>query len=102
MLRHNVVVAQSSGAQTGNAQIAAGKSYIIGILITTDGSNNAVATLYSGTDNSGKKLIPTLTVPGADRLGGVMLPCYIRALDGIYLELSGTGAAAVVYYDKDR
>jgi len=102
MLRHSIVVAQSSGAQTGNGQIATGKSYLVGILITTDGSNNAVATLYNGTDNSGPKLIPTLTVPGADRLGGAMLPCYIRALDGIYLELAGTGAEAVVYYDRDR
>jgi hypothetical protein len=90
----------SSGQKgPGGELIVIGSGVLIGFIITTDGANPVTVDLYDklsvGVD--AEKLIPSFTVPGADRFGGAMLgPILFEK--GLYLNVSGTGAKVVTYY----
>ena len=91
--------ANNSGEKTASAVISAEGCVLAGVVVATDGTNDVTVTLYDhATEASGTKLLPTFTVKGADGIGGCCPPFPIRAVNGVYLELSGDGAKANVYY----
>jgi len=70
---------------------------LVGVVVSTDGTNDVTVNIYAGSDATGTKLIPQITIAGADRLGGIV-GLRVHADDGIYLVMSGTGGRCVVYY----
>jgi hypothetical protein len=89
----------SSGEKTASTVIKAGRCRLGGVLISTDGVNPAVVNLYnSASGATGKKLVPQLTVAGADNIGGAVVP-NVAANQGIYLEIVSGNPRVVVYHD---
>lgn len=90
----------SSGLKTSSAIIATGRYRLGGVLIVTDGTNAATVIIYDALSATSTILFKG-TVPGSANFGGSSWEIPIRAKTGIYAEISGTGAACVVYFDKE-
>jgi hypothetical protein len=91
-------VYKSSGAlgPSAGACVLAKKGILAGALVSTNGTNDATLTVYDSLTAAGNQLLPTIVVPGANLLGGVIIP--IEAETGITYVLTGTGARVVIYY----
>ena len=89
--------ALSSGTKEADGQVVARDAQLIGVTILTNGSADATVELHAGTDTEGKKLFHGLVV-GANKFGAFFLPVAVYAPDGIYLNITGTGASCIVYY----
>jgi len=87
--------ARCSGLKSADATIKSGKTVLAAVLVLTDGSNDATLTIYDNTSASGTKLLE-VTVPAADRYA--LFPLWVRANNGLYADISGTGAQYIVYY----
>lgn len=86
---------------TATGQAVADSCVFNGIMIKTNGTNDVTISVYSGTTNAGDKLIPASTiVPGSSRLSSIEADPGISCPNGVYIELSGTGAVAQVLYDN--
>ena len=89
-----------SGILTTDTQVYASSAVLTGVIIYTDGTNDATVTLHDGT-GTGDKVICKFTVKGSDNYGGVVgVRWDVDA--GIYLDISGTGAECNVYYVETR
>ena len=90
----------SSGLKTDDALIASGIKQLCGIMVITNGSNDATIILYdSGTGANGTVLFKA-TIASAANFGGATFTNVIRTTKGIYADVTGTGAAYIVYYVK--
>ena len=87
----------SSGLLSADAQIYTGRGTLQGLTVLTDGTNAATVTLYDNTAASGT-VIAKLVVAGADRQGFQSWNFHPRCLNGIYADVSGTGASYIVHY----
>lgn len=87
----------STGEKTTSALILTGLGAFCGVVINTDGSNNATIIIYDNTSAAGKK-IHEQVVLGADITGGIVKWPPTDVLNGLYLSISGTGASAIVEY----
>ncbi len=93
------IVSYSSGSVTASKQIADGMGALTGVLVMTDGTNNATATLRDG--ETGKVIAGPFVVVGASRFGGSTWEIPVRYSSSLWITLSGTGASAVVYYTHE-
>lgn len=89
----------STGRLTSDTSVVDAKGVLYGLLIETDGVNDATVTIYDNTAASGK-ILRKMTVPGADFYGGFELPAGLVANHGIYADVSGTNAAFWVTYGR--
>lgn len=87
-----------SGLKTSDALIRTGSGYLSGILIITNGSNDASVVVYDNTSASGTKLFQG-TVSAASNFGGATWEIPIRFQTGLYIDVTGTGASYITYYD---
>jgi hypothetical protein len=87
----------SSGAKTSDGSIITGRTQLCGIEVYTDGSNDAAAILYDNTTASGTVLV-YVKVPAANHYGGIVYMHPIRCSTGIYLDITGTNASAIIYH----
>lgn len=86
-----------SGEQTADALIYTGRCALASILIITDGSNNAKVVIYDGTTASGTVIYET-TVLSTDHYGGRNWTFPVQVAQGIYVDVTGTGASYIVEY----
>ena len=89
---------KTTGRKTSSALIATGKAILTGVLVETDGTNDATVIVYDNTAGSGTIVFKAIVTGADDRdffdLGTVRAKCDT----GLYLSISGTGAATIVYY----
>ena len=97
----NFMWCKSSGEQTADATVYTGTCFLVGVIILTDGSNDATAILYDNTASSGTKIWEAKIV-SSDQYGGGMLPYPIYCETGIRVDLTGTGASAIVFYRESN
>lgn len=93
----------SSGEITSSEQVYTSESYVTALIIYTDGTNNATVALYdtADADTTNDPLIwASSIVAGTDGYGGRTWTFPVRAANGLYLTISGTGASAIVEYIK--
>ena len=83
---------QTTDRLTADAIICGGPSVLYGIAVETNGTNIAILTLYDNTSASGK-IIRKVGIPGASLCGLYEFPVGLYAANGIYADVSGTGAA---------
>jgi hypothetical protein len=86
-----------SGEQTATGAVVTGAVKLCGVLIYTDGANDATVILHDNTSAAGTKLID-MTVTSTENYGGIMFAEPIECKIGIYLSISGTNAATIIYY----
>lgn len=85
-------VRNSTDRLAADALICTGRCVLYGLLIETDGTNNVTAVIYDNTAASGK-ILRKMIVPGANFYGGFELPVGLNSTTGIYVDITGTGAA---------
>jgi hypothetical protein len=88
---------RSSTPKTAATLIATGANLLTGVIVGTDGTNNATVTVYDNTAASGSKLLEVVVV-GSARSTPFLFNNPIKAENGLYLDISGTGASATVYF----
>jgi hypothetical protein len=89
--------ALSPAAITSDGMGCTGKCYMTGLTVYTDGTNDATVVVYNGTSTAGQEVFRTKVFGGlyADKISWTYpLACE----QGIYLDLTGTGAAAIVEF----
>lgn len=89
----------SSGKQTVSGAIKVTAGVFGGVVVQTDGSSAGTVTLYDHATTAAGTVLFAAVVPASDRYGGFAPPFVIHYSNGCYLELSGTSATAIVYYD---
>lgn len=91
----------SSGLKAASAAITALPGRFHGLVVVTDGTNAATIIVYDNASAASGTVLAKVLVPGASGYGVVQIPDQgIEAINGIYCSVSGTGAAAVVYYSN--
>lgn len=89
----------SSGEQTSDSLIVSGKVYITSIKVITNGTNDATLVTYDAKVADGKVIDETKVI-GADNYGGLKWLFPIECNDGIYADVTGTGASYIIEYIK--
>jgi hypothetical protein len=93
----------ASETKTDDASITTGYGYFLGIIVVTDGTNAVTLDIYDSTAASGRKLIPTTTIPTGTSnrfavIGFADGDLYYYA--GIYVDVTCAGTVSyMVYYD---
>ena len=90
----------SSGEQTADAAIYSGSADITAIQVCTDGINDGKVIIYDNTTDSGKVVFEA-TVTGASHYGGRVFVPPIEVSNGIYVDVTGTGASYFVEYARN-
>jgi hypothetical protein len=87
----------SSGLLSADTLIWTGRGTVNALTVFTDGTNAATVTLYDNTTNSGTA-IAQLICPGSQRTESQAWNLAIRCANGIYADVTGTGATFIVHY----
>lgn len=87
---------ECTGILTKGGCIRRGSGIWGGIIIATNGTNNATVRLYDNVVASGKQLIPRIQVTGSSNYGGILIP--VNYHTGLTLYLLGSGASCTIYY----
>jgi len=87
----------SSDLLSASAIVYTGRGTLNALTVLTDGTNPATVTVYDNTAASGVVLMKGF-VQGTDRTNTIALNLAVRCKNGLYVSISGTGAAAIVYY----
>jgi len=90
----------TSGEQTADGLIFTGQANITAIQVVTDGTNDAKIIIYDNTSAAGR-VVFECTVTGASHYGGRVFVPPIELYDGIYADISGTGASYFVEYARN-
>lgn len=89
----------SSGLKSASAVIMAMPGTLMGLTVLTDGTNDATVTLYDNSSAASGLVLAKLKVKGEDLSKElVVAECGIVCNNGIYAEVSGTGAECIVQY----
>ena len=88
----------NSGEKTADAAVFAGPCVITSILIITDGTNNAKVILYDHASAASGTVRYETTVLGGDNYGGRLWTFPATFYNGIYADVSGTGASYIIEY----
>ena len=90
----------SSGVLTADAAAMAVPGYFFGVLLRTDGTNEATIELHDNATTAAGTVLAAFGVPGADLARLFEAPCNtpIWCRNGIWGNVTGTGAKYYVYY----
>ena len=92
-----VEVTESSGILTSDGVVLDNPGILVAIVVLTDGSNNATVTIYDNASAASGKVLGKVIVLGADQMGGE-LKINALARNGLFLDISGTNAEALIRY----
>jgi hypothetical protein len=87
----------SSGLKTGDAIIYTGPADLCGVEAITDGSNDATCIVYDALSATSTVLFKGKVTSTAN-FGGVTFPSAVRGTTGLFLDITGTNAACILYY----
>lgn len=89
----------SSGRKTADVTIMAQPGKLMALSVEADGTNAATVILYdNATAASGNELAKIVVDAGLTE-ASIVFNHPVEALNGIYADLTGTGAACIVYYE---
>jgi hypothetical protein len=88
---------------TADGLVFTGRCVIHGVLVGTDGTNDVTVALHNSLDNSGDKIIPSITIDAANDGYGGLLDLNAGCNVGCYLDLTLAAGSCevVVYFSKD-
>lgn len=89
----------SSGLKTSDAAVLASPGWFCGVEIVTDGTNAATVIVYDNASAASGTVLFKGTVAGASNFGGATYDIPVRAPNGIYVDVTGTNAAYIIYFD---
>lgn len=96
----NTMYAASSGLLTSSTVVKAAQGFLCSVEVLTDGTNAATVTVYdsAAATTSGKTVLAKTIVAGAALHDGRDCTYPVVAREGLYVVISGTGAAAIVSF----
>lgn len=94
------IPSQSSGRKTSDTQISTDTCYLTGVIVECDGTNAATVEIYDGTSSSGTLVFRHIYLGANTKTDPVFINVPIICNGGMFLDLTGTGAAATVLYVK--
>lgn len=89
---------KSTGVLNSDTLIMDGKAIVAGIQIITDGTNDATLILYDNTAASGKEVFKASLTGTNDPLYISLPDGGVRCDNGLYADVTGTGAEFIVHY----
>lgn len=87
----------SLGEFTADGAVFAGRTRLYGVAIITDGTNPADVILYDNAAAASGTKVYEGGVQGASRGATVIFDAPVRCNNGLYLDITGTGASCIVY-----
>jgi hypothetical protein len=87
----------SSGVLNADTLIFTGRNRINALTVFTDGTNAATVDLYDNTSAANKIAVKNVCV-GANRINHIIFENPVIMENGIYADVTGTGASFIVYY----
>lgn len=87
----------SSGVLSADTLVFTGKNRINAITVLTDGTNAATVDIRDGTTVAGTIKI-TGKCLGANLINHILFENPVVLENGIYVDVTGTGASCIVYY----
>ena len=88
----------SSGLKNADAAIFAGRNRINAITVLSDGTNNATLVVYDNPSAASGTELAKVVCKGADLMQHIIFENPVVAQDGIYADVTGTGATFIVFY----
>jgi len=88
----------STGALSGNGQVRPMAGWLGGMVVNTDGKNDAILTLYDSLVGSGRQLYRIRVAGGDNQSGKLFGNRPVRFLNGCTRKLWGTNATCIIYY----
>lgn len=89
---------RSSGLQAADAAIANGRNRINAVTLITDGTNAASVILYDNASAASGTVLAKVTAAGAQNTMHVIFENPVVAEEGVYADVTGTGAGYIVYF----
>lgn len=89
--------ADSSGLKTSDAAIMARPGRLLGVELIGDGTNACNVIIYDHASAASGKVLAKLALP-ASGICYVDAQCDVVCNNGIYADVTGTGAAYIVHY----
>lgn len=88
---------KSTGSLSADTLIATGTALLCGVNLVTDGTNAATLVIYDNTSAAGTALV-TVKIKGADLSKEILFTFPVKAKNGLYADITGTGASFSVFY----
>ena len=89
---------RSSGLKNADAAISAGRNRINAITLLGDGTNAASLIVYDNASAASGTVLAKVTQLATARLTHIIFENPVFAENGIYADVTGTGAEYIVYY----
>jgi len=89
---------RSSDIQTADASIATGRNRINSVILLADGTNAASLVIYDNASAASGKVLASLKVKATDVQKEVVFTFPVIAENGIYADVTGTGASYIVHF----
>lgn len=89
---------RSSGLKTADAVVATGRNRINAITLITDGTNAANVVVYDNSSGASGLVLGKVSAAGTQNTVHVIFENPVVAENGIYADVTGTGAAYIVYF----
>lgn len=87
----------SSGVLSADTLIATGRNRVNAITVLSDGTNEATLELYDNTSAAGTVNVKGICL-GASKVNHIIFENPVKFENGIYADVTGTGAAFIVFY----
>lgn len=89
---------RSSGLKTADAVIQTGHNRINAVTLITDGTNAASVIVYDNASAASGLVLAKVTAAGAQNTVHVIFENPVYAENGLYADVTGTGAGYIVYF----
>lgn len=93
-----MAISNTSYEQTADGVISSAACYLTGVQIITDGTNDAKLILYDNASAATGSVLLEMTVTGGNNYGGRNWMFPVRCVNGIYADITGTGASYIVEF----
>jgi hypothetical protein len=88
----------TSGLKSADAVIATGRNRINAVTLIADGTNAANVVVYDNASAASGTVLAKVTAVAGQGTVHVIFENPVTANDGIYADVTGTGAGYIVYY----
>jgi hypothetical protein len=97
----NSIAITSSGLRTSDGIISNAPGRLHGICVGANGTDAATVIIYDNASAATGTVLAKVIVDATATHENIVLPEQgVEALNGLYLDIGGTGAECVVYYSK--
>lgn len=89
---------KSSGRLTVSTAVFAQRCSLYALMVETDGTNAATVIVYDNATAASGTILAKMIVPGTSSGREVVFPYGVKALNGLYVSIAGTGAPAATIH----